>query len=85
VGELTGQRERQTLLRVEHAVALTLAETTTASETYRNVLAAIGESLGWSIGAAWEHEPRPTAPSIASSSGRRRARMRPTSARSAGN
>ncbi|HEX3456299.1 MAG TPA: PAS domain S-box protein [Gaiellaceae bacterium] len=44
-------------LRVEHAVALTLAETAGSAETYPNVLAAIGETLGWPVGAVWERMP----------------------------
>jgi len=50
----TDERARPALLRVEHAVALTLAETSRAADTYPNVLAAIGTTLGWQIGAAWE-------------------------------
>jgi len=53
----TEERSRPALLRVEHAVAVTLAETASASDTYPNVLAAIGTSLGWPIGAVWELAP----------------------------
>jgi PAS domain S-box-containing protein len=53
----TDDRARPALLRVEHAVALTLAETESASDTYPNVLAAIGTTLGWPIGAVWELSP----------------------------
>jgi PAS domain S-box-containing protein len=54
MSEATDAAARPALLRVEHAVALTLAETVSGAETYPNVLAAIGTSLGWSIGAVWE-------------------------------
>jgi PAS domain S-box-containing protein len=53
VPEAIGERERPAMLRVEHAVAVTLAESTGAAETYVNVLAAIGETLGWPVGAVW--------------------------------
>jgi len=46
---------------VERAVALTLAETVSAAETYPNVLAAIGEALGWPLGAVWERNASGTA------------------------
>ena len=54
MSEATDERARPALLRVEHAVALTLAETASAAETYPNVLSAIGTTLGWPIGAVWE-------------------------------
>ncbi len=43
--------------RVEHAVALSLAETTRPADVYPAVLAAIGHWLGWELGAAWEIAP----------------------------
>jgi PAS domain S-box-containing protein len=52
--ETTGAGVRQGLLRVEHAVALTRAETASSAAIYPNVLAAIGTTLGWPIGAVWE-------------------------------
>ena len=55
--EATGSGIRPALLRVEHAVALTLAETAGGADTYPNVLAAIGTTLGWPIGAVWELAP----------------------------
>ncbi len=55
--ELKSTDARPTLLRVEHAVALTLAETESGPETYPNVLDAIGTMLGWPIGAVWELTP----------------------------
>ncbi len=39
---------------VEHAVALILVETTSASEAYPKLLETIGSSLGWEFGAVWE-------------------------------
>ena len=49
-----GTRELQ---RVEHAVARILAETDRPLEVYAAVLEAIGTSLGWELGAAWEVGP----------------------------
>src|SRR5262245_13798462 len=42
------------LQRVEHATARILAETDRPVEVYAAVLEAIGVSLGWELGAAWE-------------------------------
>jgi hypothetical protein len=42
------------LQRVEHAVALILAEKDRPVEVYAAVLEAIGGSLGWELGAVWE-------------------------------
>src|SRR5690348_15327684 len=53
----TDERSPPALLRVEHAVALTLAETASAADTYPNVLHAIGTTLAWPIGAVWELAP----------------------------
>lgn len=53
----TGADTSQALLRVEHAVALALAETESSADTYPKVLTAIGMTLGWLIGAAWEPLP----------------------------
>ena len=44
--------------RVEHAVALIVAETEHPVEVYDAVLKAIGEALGWRLGAVWEVDPR---------------------------
>jgi PAS domain S-box-containing protein len=57
MSDVTETGGRPALLRVEHAVAITLAETASSAETYRNVLAAIGTTLDWPIGAAWELGP----------------------------
>jgi PAS domain S-box-containing protein len=50
-GELADSRDLQ---RVEHAVARILAEKDAPVEVYTSVLEAIGESLGWELGAVWE-------------------------------
>jgi len=46
------------LQRVEHAVARILAQTDRPVEAYEQALEAIGEALGWELGAVWELEPR---------------------------
>jgi PAS domain S-box-containing protein len=51
-----------TLPRTEHAVARSLAETAEPREALARALRAIGESLGWRLGAVWEPAPdRPEA------------------------
>jgi PAS domain S-box-containing protein len=47
-----------TLPRTEHRVARSLAETLDPKEALERALAAIGEGLGWRLGAAWEPRPR---------------------------
>ena len=46
-----------TLPRTEHRVARSLAETADPQEALQRALAAIGEGLGWQLGAAWEPPP----------------------------
>jgi PAS domain S-box-containing protein len=46
--------DSRNLQRVEHAVARILAETDRPVEVYAAVLEAIGDSLGWELGAVWE-------------------------------
>jgi PAS domain S-box-containing protein len=46
------------LRRVEHAVARILAETDRAVEAYDAILEAIGQPLGWRLGAVWELDER---------------------------
>jgi len=46
-----------TLPRTEHRVARSLAETLDPDEALERALAAIGEGLGWRLGAAWEPPP----------------------------
>jgi PAS domain S-box-containing protein len=48
--------EERTLLRIELAVARVLSGGSEPEETYEAILAAIGDSLGWELGAAWEVE-----------------------------
>jgi PAS domain S-box-containing protein len=50
-GQFADSRELQ---GVEHAVARILAETDRPVEVYAAVLEAIGERLGWELGAVWE-------------------------------
>src|SRR3954452_24707369 len=49
--------DRVDLQRVEHAVALLLAEHEEPLEAYGAFLEAIGSSLGWELGAVWEAGP----------------------------
>jgi hypothetical protein len=44
----------RTLLRIELAVARVFSGGAEPEGTYEAVLAAIGDSLGWELGAAWE-------------------------------
>jgi PAS domain S-box-containing protein len=44
-------------VRVEHAVAHSLATASRSDDVYRAVLATIGSCLGWDLGAAWEIAP----------------------------
>jgi PAS domain S-box-containing protein len=44
--------------RVEHAVALIVAETERPVEVYDATLRTIGEALDWRLGAVWEVDPR---------------------------
>jgi PAS domain S-box-containing protein len=46
-----------TLPRTEHRVARSLAETLDPDEALERALEAIGEGLGWRLGAAWEPPP----------------------------
>src|SRR5262245_349610 len=46
------------LQRVEHSVARILAENDQPLKAYEAMLAAIGSSLGWQLGAVWEIDPR---------------------------
>jgi PAS domain S-box-containing protein len=46
-----------TLLRVERMVARTLAETADPRDALARALGAIGEGLGWRLGAVWEPAP----------------------------
>jgi hypothetical protein len=51
-----------TLPRTEQAVARSLAQTAEPRDALAGALRAIGESLGWRLGAVWEPAPdRPEA------------------------
>ncbi len=50
------------LLRTEHAVARVLADAEDEACAYPELLAAIGESLGWRAGALWVEDPSGGAP-----------------------
>jgi PAS domain S-box-containing protein len=54
-GPVTDARD---LGRVEHAVARIVAETEHPVEVYDAALKAIGEALGWRLGAVWEVDPK---------------------------
>jgi PAS domain S-box-containing protein len=54
-GPVTDARD---LGRVEHAVARIVAETEHPVEVYDAALQAIGEALGWRLGAVWEVDPK---------------------------
>jgi hypothetical protein len=45
---------RAPTLRADQEVARILAESELADELYPQVLAAMGDSLGWELGAIWE-------------------------------
>jgi PAS domain S-box-containing protein len=53
-GPIADARE---LRRVEHAVARILAQTERPVEVYEATLEAIGQALGWRLGAVWEVDP----------------------------
>jgi hypothetical protein len=60
------------LLKVEHAVARVLAQVPVPARAHGRVLEAIGATLGWEFGAAWEvtgdgaglFEPAANSPSL---------------------
>ena len=54
VGAERGARPGDRFFAVEHAVALILVETRSASEAYPRLLETIGTSLGWEYGGVWE-------------------------------
>jgi PAS domain S-box-containing protein len=56
IGTATDATERKRLeerLRVQHTVALILAEAATIEEATPRILRAMGECLGWDVGALW--------------------------------
>jgi PAS domain S-box-containing protein len=51
--DITDRRRAEERLRVQHTVAQILAEATSIEEATPRILRAIGESLGWDVGALW--------------------------------
>ena len=57
IRDLTERREAERTLRAEHAVTRVLAEARTLEEAAPRVLQAIGEEMGWIVGAFWIVDP----------------------------
>jgi len=55
--DLTEAREAERRLAAEHAVTRVLAESHTLEEAAPRILQAIGERLGWTVGAFWAVRP----------------------------
>jgi PAS domain S-box-containing protein len=53
VVDLTERKRAEERLRVQHTVALILAEAVTIEEATPRILRAMGECLGWDVGALW--------------------------------
>ncbi len=51
--DITERKRVEERLRVQHTVALTLAEAATIEEATLRILRAMGECLGWDVGALW--------------------------------
>jgi PAS domain S-box-containing protein len=51
--DLTERKRAEDRLRVQHTVAQILAEAATIEEVTPRILRAMGESLGWDVGALW--------------------------------
>ncbi len=51
--DLTERKRAEERLRVQHMVALILAEAATIEEATPRILRAMGECLGWDVGALW--------------------------------
>jgi PAS domain S-box-containing protein len=51
--DLTGRKRVEERLRVQHTVAQVLAEAATIEEATPRILRAMGECLGWDVGALW--------------------------------
>jgi PAS domain S-box-containing protein len=51
--DLTERKRAEDRLRVQHTVAQTLAEAATIEEATPRILRAMGECLGWDVGALW--------------------------------
>jgi PAS domain S-box-containing protein len=59
--DMTERKRAEERLRVEHTVAQILAEAATIEEATRRMLWAIGECLGWDVGALWRVNREPEA------------------------
>jgi len=55
--DLTERKRLEERLRVQHTVAQILAEATTIEEATPRILRAMGECLGWDVGALWRVAP----------------------------
>ena len=53
VRDITARRRSQLYLQVQNAVARVMAEAATAEEALPRILAALGEGLGFDLGAYW--------------------------------
>jgi GAF domain-containing protein len=51
--DITERKRAEERLRVQHMVALILAEAATIEEATLRILRAMGECLGWDVGALW--------------------------------
>jgi PAS domain S-box-containing protein len=51
--DIAGRKRAEERLRVQHTVAQILAEAATIEEVTPRILRAMGESLGWDVGALW--------------------------------
>ena len=51
--DISERKRSEERLRVQHTVALILAEATTIEEAAPRILQAMGECLGWDVGALW--------------------------------
>jgi PAS domain S-box-containing protein len=51
--DITERKRAEERLRVQHTIALILAEAATIEEVTPKILRAIGECLGWDVGALW--------------------------------
>ena len=57
--EPTDRTDASLLLRLEHAIADLLTDASTPEEFFEPLLAAIGSTLGWPVGAVWTLPERP--------------------------
>lgn len=61
VTDITERKHAELRLRVQYAIARTLSRTASLKEAAPRILTAIGESMGWSLGALWRLKPGETA------------------------